>query len=263
MRFLKILMKTLGAIFGVLVLLIVIAIISMRANISDDRLDVEMSSVGSTAGTDTSYLIFGGRKNTGLEVAKVLHARGDRITAFVRPSSDTRELEKLGAELVTGDASNIDEVRAAFQGRRYKAVVTTMGCYSCEPPIDFTANRNVAQAAEEASVKRVLLISSIGAGNSYDTAPLISRLSLSKILPLKTLAEEYLRSTSLDYTIVRPGGLKNGTANGHGYLSEDVGAFGFIDRADLARLLVACLDDDKCIGKTLAAADETRQWILD
>ena len=39
-------------------------------------------------------------------------------------------------------------------------------------------------------------------------------------------------------------------------------AFGFIDRTDLARLIVGALDDDESIGKTYHAADESRTWIF-
>ena len=81
-------------------------------------------------------------------------------------------------------------------------------------------------------------------------------------MPLKTQAEEYLVASELDYTIIRPGGLKMDTASGYGYLSENREAFGFIDRADLARLIVGALDDDESIGKTYHAADENRKWIF-
>jgi uncharacterized protein YbjT (DUF2867 family) len=107
-------------------------------------------------------------------------------------------------------------------------------------------------------ISRVILISSIGAGDSYASAPLISRLALSKLLPLKTQAEEHLRASGLDYTIIRPGGLPPGAGTGGGLLSEDVTTMGFINRQDLAPLVIGALDDDRTIGKTLAAMDPAR-----
>ena len=109
-----------------------------------------------------------------------------------------------------------------------------------------------------AGVRRVVLITSIGAGDSKDAAPLLSRFVLRRILPLKTEAEAHLRESGLDYTIIRPGGLSNAPPTGNGYLSEDRAAFGFIYRSDLAQLIVGCLDDDRTVGKVFAAADANR-----
>ena len=61
-------------------------------------------------------LLFGGTRNTGLEVAKILAERGDRVTAFVRPSSDRSGLEPLGVSFAVGDALDMDSVQAAFDG---------------------------------------------------------------------------------------------------------------------------------------------------
>ncbi|MDP6694878.1 MAG: NAD(P)H-binding protein, partial [Gammaproteobacteria bacterium] len=89
-----------------------------------------------------------------------------------------------------------------------------------------------------------------------DAAPLPSRIVLSKILPLKTQAEDHLKASGLDYTIIRPGGLPYTTnSTGRGLLSEDRNTMGFILRADLARLIVGVLHDDRTIGKTFAAVD--------
>ncbi|MBT6962071.1 MAG: hypothetical protein HOA00_13080, partial [Rhodospirillaceae bacterium] len=40
-------------------------------------------------------LIFGATRNTGLEIAKILVARGEPVTAFVRPTSNLENLESL------------------------------------------------------------------------------------------------------------------------------------------------------------------------
>jgi uncharacterized protein YbjT (DUF2867 family) len=90
--------------------------------------------------------------------------------------------------------------------------------------------------------------------------PKLSQRVLAKTLPLKTRAEEDIRVSGLDYTIIRPGGLRSGHRTGNGVLTEDIDTFGFIFREDLAELLVAVLDDDRSIGKTLAAVDSKRQW---
>lgn len=200
-------------------------------------------------------LIFGATRNSGLETAKILKARGDRVTAFVRSSSNTDELEALGVELVVGDALDMSTVEAAFVDKDYTSVLTTIACFSCDPRPDYLGNRNIIDAAEAAGVKRLVLMTTIGSGDSYDAAPLPAKRFLKDILPLKTQAEDHLMASSLDYTIIRPGALKSDPPTGRAYLSESRETSGIINRADLAGLVVSAIDDDGTIGKVLAAVD--------
>ena len=164
-------------------------------------------------------------------------------------------MEPLGVEFVVGDALDLPTVEAAFVDKDYTSVVTTIACFSCEPKPDYLGNRNIFDAAEAAGVKRMILMTTVGSGDSYDAAPFPARNFLKDILPLKTQAEDHLMASSLDYTIIRPGGLKSGPATGRGYLSNSREAFGIINRADLAGLVVNIIDDNTTIGKALAAMD--------
>lgn len=208
-------------------------------------------------------LIFGATRGTGLELAKLLTTRGDAVTAFVRPTSDRSELEPLGVTFVVGDALDADEVNAAFDEREYRAVVTTLGCFRCEVPPDYIGNRNVFDAAKTAGVERVMMISSVGAGDSADAPPWISKWFLSDVLVLKTQAEDHLRSSGVPYTIIRPGGLKDAEATGNGLLTEDVMAMGIITRADLAKLMLESLDDEAAANKVYTAKDSEMTWPWD
>ena len=154
-----------------------------------------------------------------------------------------------------GDALDLDSVRAAFAGGDYSSVITTVGCFSCDPRPDFLGNRNIFDAAEEAGVQRMVLVTSIGAGDSEMAAPWLARVFLREILPLKTQAEEHLMASGLDYTIIRPGALRSNPPTGTGYLSESRDAEGIINRSDLAGLIVEALDDNATTGKVLAAVD--------
>jgi len=249
----KLLGKILGGIVLLLVAVVIWAVLSLRPNLPSEEFILQPpESVGVL-----NVMVFGASGKLGVEITKVLTSRGDKVTAFVRPTSDRSPLEPLGVEFAVGDAMDAESVLAGLQQSDFDAVITTIGGFGDVPP-DYIANANVFDAAVATGIRRVIMISTIGAGDSYESAPLISRLALAKLLPLKTQAEDHLRASGLDYTIIRPGGLPPGTGTGGGLLSEDIETMGFINRQDLAPLVVGVLDDDSSIGKTLAAIDPAR-----
>lgn len=251
----KILLKIIGGLVGLIALFFVFLWFDMKPNIPDQGFDLRPPAMTG----DKHVLIFGATRNTGYEVAEDLMARGDKVTAFVRESSDRSLLQALGADFVVGDALDAASVQAAFDAGEYDAVLTTMGSISAPVPPDYVGNANVFDAAVASGVKRVIMVSTVGAGDSYDASPRISRIFLSEVMPLKTQAEDHLKASGLDYTIVRPGGLPPGAGTGTGLLSEDRSTMGFIARPDLARLIVGAIDDDRTIGKTFAAVDPAQK----
>lgn len=106
-----------------------------------------------------------------------------------------------------------------------------------------------------------MFTSTIGAGDSSDALPFISSKVLGHLLSLKTQAEDHLKSIGLEYIIIRPVGLGCDAATGKGMLSEDPKAFGYIDRTDLAELMVECLDHADCENKTLLRLIKKRKCL--
>lgn len=252
----RLFLKILGGLFLLLIIAIGALAFSLRAQQPATTFDAQARETGD----GTSYLIFGATRNTGLMVARILVERGDRVTAFVRPTSNIADLEELDVEIAVGDAMEIDTVRAAMAAGDFDAVLTTIGCFSCDPPPDYVGNANIFRAASGAGIDRVVLVTTIGPGESFDSLPGLSARFLADMIPLKEKAEDALRASGLDFTIVRPGGLRSDNRTGNGILSEDRQAFGYIFRKDLAELIVAVLDDDRTIGKTFAAIDSERGY---
>jgi uncharacterized protein YbjT (DUF2867 family) len=191
------------------------------------------------------------------------------VVVLVRPGSDASEAEALGARIVRGDAMNPPDLATALAsvpaGGQFRAVVSTLGGTSVNGPRpDFEGNRNAVDAARFAGVNRFLLVTMIGAGESLEAAPAISRYFLRKITPEKTKAEDYLKTSGLEYTIIRPGGLLNKEAQGKAYLTEDTRSMSWIRRTDVASLVVQSLDDPRSIGKVYHAfdPDRTRFWSI-
>ena len=211
----------------------------------------------STLHPSGTVLLVGASSGTGLEIAKVLAARGDDVTAFVRKTSNRSGLAPLDVRYVVGDATNFADVKPAFIHRKVRAVVSTLGGRPGEPRPDFVGTQNFVEAAKAAGVKRMILITVIGTGDSEGTLPVRVRENLAKVIPLKNASEAYLSSSGLAYTIIRPGGLTNAAGDGKSFLTLDHSMMSSISRAELARLTVSALDDDRTIDRIYHAIDPT------
>jgi uncharacterized protein YbjT (DUF2867 family) len=206
-------------------------------------------------------LILGGNRGTGFETAKILAGRGDAVTVLVRPDSDAADLEKLDVHVIRGNVLDEADVRRAFASGAIRAVVNTVGGRRGERPRpDVAGVRNMIVAAGEAGVSRAVLVTAIGAGDSRSAvAPKVLEV-LGEVLALKTEIEDDLMQSGLDYTILRPGGMTFEPASGTAIKTGDHSVMGVIHRADLAQLIVDCLDDDQTIGSVLHAVDPEIKW---
>jgi uncharacterized protein YbjT (DUF2867 family) len=257
----KFLLGTLKAIGGLILALVlfVLAYFFWLSGSSHDPDNVRAAS--SYVSPGGPVLVFGGTRGTGLEIVRKLRERGEAVTVAVRSTSNTAELEKLGVSTVIADALDAEQVTNAVTSGGYAAVVSTLGTTRGEQHKrpDYIGNRNVIDATQAAGVKRFVFITVIGAGDSSDAAPGFSKRFLAEVISLKTRAEDHLRASGLDYTIIRPGGLGDVPATGTAVLVEDPKAFSFIGREDLADLAVQALGDPSTVGKTYAAYDPSRK----
>lgn len=204
-------------------------------------------------------LVFGGTRGVGLETVRLLQAAGTPVTVMVRASSDLAEVNETGARLVTGDALERGDVDGALASGDFRAVVSTLsGKAKDGRQVDAIGNINAIDAAGDAGVRRFVLVSSVGVGDSKKAMPWMVRKVLSDRLAGKGEAEEHLRDHGIKYTIIRPGQLTNKKASGRGILTEDRKENGRVSRAEVARLIVAAIDDPAAVNKTFAAAEKKR-----
>jgi len=203
-----------------------------------------------------NILVFGGTRGTGFQVVRLLRERDDAVTVLVREGSDASGLEAIGATIVRGNALDRAAVDAAFASGEFRAAVNTLGGKRGElPRPDIEGTRQIVAGAKQAGVDRVLMVTAIGAGDSQSAvAPKVLEV-LGEVLEMKTQAENILQDSGLDYTILRPGGMTNDPASGTAIRTEDHNRMGVINRADLAALVVECIDDDAASGKIYHAVD--------
>jgi uncharacterized protein YbjT (DUF2867 family) len=212
---------------------------------------------GTTYAADGGVLVFGGNRDTGLEIVRSLKAKGDKVTVFVRPTSDIDELKTLGVATVMGDALKADDVKKAIAAGKYRAVVSSLGGKRGEPRPDFEGVKNVVDGAKAAGVKRMVLVTALGVGDSANAVtPQVHKI-LGPIFAEKVKGEDYLKASGLTYTIVRPGGLRSGVPTGTAELIENPNVSSSIYREDLGAVTAAAIDDPKTFNKTLSAVDKT------
>ncbi|XP_057824294.1 uncharacterized protein LOC131036424 isoform X3 [Cryptomeria japonica] len=129
-----------------------------------------------------------------------------------------------------------------------------------EPKVDKDGPINLINASKSAGVKRFILVSSIGVGDSVQAIDKKTFETLKIVLEAKEVAEEALTSSGLIYTIIRPGGLLNTPPTGKGILLEDPSIAGLISRSDVASLIVPVIFDKETEMKTFSAIDSEKRF---
>lgn len=185
-----------------------------------------------------------------------LVARGDSVTGLVRNPDHRADLEADGVDPVIADLEqvSVDEVADAVRGA--DAVVFAAGAgpgsgTGRKDTVDRGAAVLLAEAAERAGVGRYLLVSSMGVEDVRDgAAPEGVDEVFMAYLRAKLAAEDAVRSRSLAWTVLRPGGLTDDPATGRVRLAPAVEA-GQVPRDDVAAALVALLDEPASAGHVL------------
>jgi nucleoside-diphosphate-sugar epimerase len=190
-------------------------------------------------------------------VLQALEQRGQDVTVLVRDRSRLLAPRTLGdstagsafgdrVKVTQGTVTKQGDVDAVFEGQDVTGVVVALGGKTSDVGKtmlqDGTANIIKAMLAN--GVKRISVVSTIGAGDSMEQAPWAFRLLMmtvmSSIMADKNSQEELFFSgagAGLEYCIVRPGGLKSDPPTG--IVNVIQGEAGAITRADVAAF---CLD---------------------
>lgn len=169
--------------------------------------------------------------------------------AMIREQEQASYFEKLGAETAVVDLEDdIDAIAKAAED--VDAVVFTAGSGPHTGKdktimVDLDGAVKTIEAAKVANVKRFVMIS------SFDTTREAIQEAPSSFAPYviaKHYADEWLRDTDLDYTIIHPGALTNDKGTGKIEAASAVER-GEVPREDIARVIAACLENEATIGK--------------
>lgn len=164
----------------------------------------------------------GGTGLVGSHVAARFREEGRRVRALVRPSSDTRHLERLGCELVLGDVERPDTLSGAAQGCgtavHAAALVASAAPWERHRAVNVEGTRNVVAECLRAGCERLVHVSSVAVyghpGARPAELPLDEEASVDTPLRSrdhyersKRMAEDVVRRASgdaLEWSILRP-----------------------------------------------------------
>ena len=200
--------------------------------------------------------LFGATGPTGEELLAQALAADHELSAFARRPAAIAPRGRL--RIVQGDTTR-DATAVAEAVRGQDAVLSTLGVRNSLFPGELMQRSmaNILPAMEAAGVKRIVLMSAFGVGASRHDAPLAPRLMyctfLRAIFDDKEKAEERLRASSLDWTIVYPVLLTNGPRTGRYRAGERLELHGLptISRADVAHFMLAETVSPRYLRKTV------------
>ncbi|MGO2334940.1 SDR family oxidoreductase [Providencia sp.] len=177
------------------------------------------------------WLIYGaGGKGIGAMTANLALSQQRPVIALVRNQQAADRLTALGATVFIGDACDASIVAAACEAAGTNAtIISTMGGSQ-----DYLAHRTVIDCAQQANISRMILVTSLGCGDSWQYLSPRARAAFGQAVREKSLAESWLQTSLLDFAILRPGGLLNGKATGQAIREQDKEAHGFVMREDVA-----------------------------
>lgn len=197
-------------------------------------------------------LVIGATGGTGRALVEQALERGHHVTAFVRnPAKLRAQHERLA--IARGDVLDYASVEAAVRG--HDAVLCALGHKRWFYPTRILSDgtRNLIRAMENQSVPRFVCETSLGVGDSWGRMGLYYTLFVGVfILPFyfidKARQERFIRSSSLEWVIVRPGALTNGPKRGVYRQGPAIGHWLWtvrISRADVADFMLNQLSDDR------------------
>jgi len=236
------------------------------------RADTEAVS-GSPSGISKVF-VAGATGNTGKRAVDYLKNKYPdvKIIAGVR---SLEKAKKLGiadgnVELVQFDVTSPEkDLEKAVSG--VDAVICATGFVPGNPfefsklahAVDNEGTIKLVDAAKNTGVKKFVLISSIltnGREIGQEKNPgFVITNAFGGALDEKLVAEKYLRKSGLDFTIVRPGGLKDAAPSGSLVVArEDTTFTGEISRDRVAQVLVEATFDRKASQKVIEIIEEEK-----
>lgn len=202
----------------------------------------------------TRVILFGGHGKIALLAEPLLTERGDEVTAIIRNPDHADAVRATGATPLVADVETLDTAALAALIAGHDAVVWSAGAGGGNPARTIAVDREAAtrtmDAAVQAGVRRYVMVSYFGSSASHGVDPEHSFWTYAEA---KAAADEHLRVSRLDWTVLGPSSLtlepSTGGIDVHAERSTHV------SRETVARVIAATLSDATTIGRTIRFND--------
>lgn len=189
-------------------------------------------------------LVVGANGQIGHQVVERLKDKGHDPVAMIRKEEQADQFKEKGIDTVMGDLEK--DFSHAFEG--VDTVVFAAGSGGSTGPdmtivIDQEGAIETVDNAKNAGVKHFVIVSSMGADSPKE------QKDIKHYMYAKHRADEHLKASGLNYTIIRPGMLQNDDGTGKVSLSEKNQEFGNVQREDVASVIVQSVDSNKAENK--------------
>jgi putative NADH-flavin reductase len=200
---------------------------------------------------------------TGRAILREALARGHEVSALVRKPAALADVR--GVRIVAGDALDAAAVTSTIAGCDAVIQALGVGGKGDGKPSTFVsdATKVLVDAMRGAGVRRLVCMSNVGAGDSWDRMPFVVRkiampIFLSWLLPIlddKNRMEPVVRASGLAWTLARFPGIVQRPATKKVRTSVD-GNVGFtITVDDAATFLLDQIDDTTFLEKAVSASN--------
>ena len=195
--------------------------------------------------------ITGASGKTGYRIAEEALKKGLKVKKIVRKNSnvigDTKNSETIRVSLDDKDALDkaLENVDALIIATGARASFDLTG----PAKVDALGVFRQLQSCKRVGIKRVILVSSLCTGKLFHPLNLFGL-----ILIWKKIGENFLRNPSFEWTIIRPGGLKESErieSENIDYTKEDTQFKGSIPRRLVAKCCIDSLTNKKSINKII------------
>ncbi|WP_299780898.1 SDR family oxidoreductase [uncultured Formosa sp.] len=183
-----------------------------------------------------NVLVVGATGTTGHIIVNYLKGSQDfEPIAMVRNAEQEKAFSTQNIRTVHGDLE--EDVSKTVQGIDKVIFAAGSGGKKVES-VDQDGAIKMIKASEDAKINKFVMLSSMGADYPEQSD------QLKEYLKAKHNADEFLKKSTLNYTIVRPGTLNNNAGQGTIELAEKLSKRGEITRDDVAQTLIQALRDE-------------------
>ena len=198
--------------------------------------------------------LIGGHGKVALLAAPLLVEAGHTVHAVIRDPGHAAEVEATGAQAVLSDIETLDAGGWEELLTGKDAVVWSAGAGGGDPQRTIAVDQDAAiasmDAAQSVGASRYVMVSYFGASLDHGVP---EGEPFHAYAEAKARADEHLRGSQLEWTVLGPSGLTLEEPTGR----IDLGAAesGTVSRGNVARTIVAAIEHPGTAGRTLAYND--------